>query len=758
MITMFTFFLPATPETEEHSKAEAATSDHLEPSDSRNIKETVSRLPLLVALNCFCCALLVEKTQYTLSNFTTFSIALFLLARTFAIVGISRLRQGSQEPDWLSSSEDVTARYIGVLSMPVLALITLLLVITRPGSEMSSAGLLAHAMAQAASWAATIHLARLQLTNTSANMGTIAQSVQVTIMGLDFWLIVSALISLMISVAQSMLVLRPSAAGRRSIYFLALTFVLVFWLHEDPRLTVSSLPPISAHFISGHPIENLIRKNRAHFEAMSTRQSRTLKEATREYRRRYTREPPLGFDQWFELAKAHDFVLIDEFDTFMQSLEPFHGVHPSILQKRIDKAVELESGRLGVISFQDKNVTMSEGIFGLATRLMNDTWTSIVPYNMTVLVNEWDESMVSVPFDEVSRAVRDAKDLDFSKRKADSSPVNALPLIETGKQNGWAATAPACSINSPSRQDQCPEPKLSAPLPFIGNASFAKDVCQNCQILHNHGLLLAPGNMKVAHELVPIWSASKPSHFHDILYPSAYYIAVRDNYKPQLDSHWDEKDNKFYWVGTATGGWATPETWPLMQRQRLVLRTNKTNTDPVQYLAESAPGKWQPRFSTMAEVSELFTTRIAGVVQCDDEACEEENEAFGLTTDAPKDPQEAAYAHRFVMDIDGNGFSGRYYRLLQSRSVVVKSTVLKEWHDDRLVSWVHYVPLSTSYTELPEMARFLAGTKRGLYLSERIARESTQWHNEALRDVDLRLVWLRMLLEFGRVMQPELTM
>lgn len=87
----------------------------------------------------------------------------------------------------------------------------------------------------------------------------------------------------------------------------------------------------------------------------------------------------------------------------------------------------------------------------------------------------------------------------------------------------------------------------------------------------------------------------------------------------------------------------------------------------------------------------------------------------------------------------------------------MKQTIMKEWHDHRLMPWVHYVPVSTGYSELPELARFLATTDKGLELSERIARESTEWHNKALRDVDLRLVFLRMLLEYGRIMNPDTT-
>lgn len=47
-----------------------------------------------------------------------------------------------------------------------------------------------------------------------------------------------------------------------------------------------------------HPITHLIREAEVKWEAMLARQSTTLKAAVLEYRRRYRREPPLGFDAW----------------------------------------------------------------------------------------------------------------------------------------------------------------------------------------------------------------------------------------------------------------------------------------------------------------------------------------------------------------------------------------------------------------------------------------------------------------------------
>jgi len=44
-----------------------------------------------------------------------------------------------------------------------------------------------------------------------------------------------------------------------------------------------------------------------------------------------------------------------------------------------------------------------------------------------------------------------------------------------------------------------------------------------------------------------------------------------------------------------------------------------------------------------------------------------------------------------MLDVDGNGWSSRFHRLLISGSMVIKSTIYPEWHSDWLTPWVHYV-------------------------------------------------------------------
>lgn len=103
------------------------------------------------------------------------------------------------------------------------------------------------------------------------------------------------------------------------------------------------------------------------------------------------------------------------------------------------------------------------------------------------------------------------------------------------------------------------------------------------------------------------------------------------------------------------------------------------------------------------------------------------------------------------MDIDGNAFTERFYRLLKSNSTVFKMTMFHEWHDDRLVPWVHYVPISLEMKELPETLRFLADTERGREIAREIAEQGSTWAKKVLRAEDLRLAMWRILLEYGRL-------
>lgn len=44
-----------------------------------------------------------------------------------------------------------------------------------------------------------------------------------------------------------------------------------------------------------------------------------------------------------------------------------------------------------------------------------------------------------------------------------------------------------------------------------------------------------------------------------------------------------------------------------------------------------------------------------------------------------------------ALDVDGNGWSSRFHRLIMSGSMVIKATIYQEWNSDWMIPWYHYV-------------------------------------------------------------------
>jgi hypothetical protein len=74
--------------------------------------------------------------------------------------------------------------------------------------------------------------------------------------------------------------------------------------HQHSRMNASHHFSPTGHVVlsdregSQHPIPSLLLLGEKKWEDMLSRQSRTLEEAVVEYRRRYGRNPPKGFDLW----------------------------------------------------------------------------------------------------------------------------------------------------------------------------------------------------------------------------------------------------------------------------------------------------------------------------------------------------------------------------------------------------------------------------------------------------------------------------
>jgi len=92
---------------------------------------------------------------------------------------------------------------------------------------------------------------------------------------------------------------------------------------------------VSPNSSSPHPIPLLLALGEKKWESLLARQSRTLVQAVEEYKRRYHRPPPKGFDIWWDFAMAHKLVLPDEYDRINLDLAPFFALPKSEMKRRM---------------------------------------------------------------------------------------------------------------------------------------------------------------------------------------------------------------------------------------------------------------------------------------------------------------------------------------------------------------------------------------------------------------------------------------
>lgn len=86
--------------------------------------------------------------------------------------------------------------------------------------------------------------------------------------------------------------------------------------------------------VAQHPIPKLMEEAEVEFKRKLNSQSKTLKAAVTEYKRRYKRDPPKGFDEWFQFAHQNAVKMIDEYDGLVQDLEPFWELSGEEIRRR----------------------------------------------------------------------------------------------------------------------------------------------------------------------------------------------------------------------------------------------------------------------------------------------------------------------------------------------------------------------------------------------------------------------------------------
>ncbi|KKK19044.1 hypothetical protein AOCH_004186 [Aspergillus ochraceoroseus] len=528
-----------------------------------------------------------------------------------------------------------------------------------------------------------------------------------------------------------------------------------------------------------HPIAALIQDAEEEFNELLSRQSKNLADAVKEYRRRYGLHPPPHFDKWFIFAQSRGVQLIDEYDTIYETLLPFWALAPETIRARAREALGYDNSLLGIL-IRDGKVSLAEG--GLTEE---QTWQRVATLGMMkefvqylpdldLVFNAHDEPRVILPSEDLQRLVAYAKDHaiptafqttsivnEWSDRPSDLNRGDRIDEVRTTRFNrfshqpAWTSSRMSCPVESPVRSldENAPDNTdryAHGDLGFIYNTSAFSDICNAPSLRYTYGFFDRPNVFAVVHDLFPVFSQSKISSFQDILYPSPWYWAKKVPYVGEKDVSWEDKTDKLYWRGSTTGGYSRGGGWRRQHRQLMVGNINALNTAEI--LSRGENGHWGRKQVSRQEYHALFDVQFTSIGQCDAHDCAAQREFFNVSEPAG---QQEAWGYKYLIDIDGNAFSGRYHAFLESNSLVCKVALFREWHDERIKPWVHYVPLSFRGDEFVETMRYFVSEDAGRTAGPRLAQNGQEWAQRSLRNEDMEVWFFRVLLEYGRLVDDN---
>lgn len=338
---------------------------------------------------------------------------------------------------------------------------------------------------------------------------------------------------------------------------------------------------------------------------------------------------------------------------------------------------------------------------------------------------------------------------DLSNWANGCPPSSPLYLAELGELNEAHPSHPT---------------KLDIQRSFIYNHNHAMDICQHPESMHLHGFTSAPGTNLA--NLVPLFTFAKTNLHSDVL------ATPLEQYSPTYigdDPEWEGKSiNKLLWRGSTTGAeFAKNVEWKLSQRARLHFMGHEKEGNKHVLWADKKESKMRvDDFATKALNDEYMDVSFSGhPVQCDEETCEIMDKIIefaptmvssaaatvvsavvrGAVADpfpfSAKQGLDESYQYKYLIDVDGNGWSGRFHRLMSTKSVVLKSTIFPEWYSERVMPWVHYVPIKVDYSDLYDVMTFFVGTPDGKgshdEIAAKLARQGKAWAAEHWRPEDM---------------------
>ncbi|KEY69983.1 hypothetical protein S7711_04001 [Stachybotrys chartarum IBT 7711] len=573
--------------------------------------------------------------------------------------------------------------------------------------------------------------------------------------------------------------------SRHILRYLIIAFILVlltthYTLWHDGGDYVKSAVGFRA---TQHPIEKLMADAKIYHEEMLAKRSYNVETAATQYRERRGRHPPPGFDRWVEAALDNKAIIVEDyFDRIYKDLAPFWALDRETVVNRANTWPWVVRVRNG-IAVGDGNTTNRVPWLQLWTKLVDEFAVDLPDVDMPI--NYMDEPRLLVPFDQISKLVQieqrtrvmpplnrvtsrfiglagvDAAHLKPHKAKwhGTEKPYWSLAVKACGPQTPAYGVRAMRNFSQPAELPQNWRPNYAYE-GFVRNWTASMDPCHQPHLRQLHGSFIEPLSLSTTKELIPLFGGSKLVINNEILIPGAMYL-TDDEFYSGGESHgprWSQKRDGLVWRGDASGGRTRNSTWHHFHRHRLIDMLNATTVSRIEAqhsraktfelppltIYRSSRRAWGKLGAWLKDFADVGFVHLCPPNEC--------NFLPKFFAETPAKPMSEQYEYKFLPDADGNSFSARFRGFMRSTSLPLKATIYAEWHDDRLVPWVHFVPLDNTFQDLYAVLEYLGdGKGPGDAAAAYMAKEGQKWAEQVLRREDMKLYVWRLLLEWARL-------
>ena len=495
------------------------------------------------------------------------------------------------------------------------------------------------------------------------------------------------------------------------------------------------------------------------------------------YRTLHGRHPPPHFDSWYKFARAKSVSVIDDYTQITDDLRPFWSIPPNTLRRIVRGLIDEGDGISGLKIRNGTAERTDDGWRAREMERMLGVAAEVLP-DLEVAMNRHDQPRVLVPWEELQGALKvevKGRGLNDDARNAWSKVEVTEKEMEDAPGGGWysmagkeymASVTPACPPGSWARESNSTHPALTeaqaaasflTPHGHVHNFNLSSDLCTiGPDAGRTHGLLFSATTLMTTSSIVPVFGECKVNVNNEILFPANMYYKQdpRYDYSPAHDLPWHEKAALMFWRGVTSGGYQTPKNWRRLHRHRLVLGTNATllhDKDAKLVVNDTVTTP----FPELAAFAQEHTDVGFSEIKCETDNCEYLERELTLVSQTDLADQ---FVNKYLIDVDGHSFSGRWNAFLKSHSLGLKATIFREWHDSRLFAWRHFVPVSNGYGELMGLLGYFIGAgdvPSHDAEAELLASQGRRWAERVLRREDMEVYVYRLMLEYARLLDAN---